>query len=150
MKELILLLLTATLLCARSGAVDVYSSRDMQAQGQKLADKRGQFGSEDLARYGNHYTLLAVRNKTGSSEVHLREADIFIVESGEATLLSGGELVNPKTTKPGEIRGTSLKGGERRTVGAGDIIHIPAGTPHQLLVENGKPFVYFVIKVMGQ
>ena len=30
---------------------------------------------------------------------------------------------------------------------AGDAVHIPANTPHQLLVENGKQFTYFVIKV---
>jgi len=40
--------------------------------------------------------------------------------------------------------------GERRQVGEGDIIHIPANTPHQLLIENGKPFTYFVVKVTGQ
>ena len=55
--------------------------------------------------------------------------------------------MNPQTQKPGEIRGTSIEGGERHRLGAGDIIHLPAGTPHQLLVEEGKPIVYFVIKV---
>jgi quercetin dioxygenase-like cupin family protein len=32
----------------------------------------------------------------------------------------------------------------------GDIVHIPAGTPHQLLLDKGKPFTYFVVKVTGQ
>jgi quercetin dioxygenase-like cupin family protein len=59
-------------------------------------------------------------------------------------------MVNPHTTKAGEIRGSSIAGGERHNLGVGDIVHIPAGTPHQLLVENGKPFTYFVIKVSAQ
>jgi mannose-6-phosphate isomerase-like protein (cupin superfamily) len=94
--------------------------------------------------------MLAVRTKTGSSELHEHEADVFVIESGQATLVTGGRMVSPHTEKAGEIRGTSIEGGERREVAEGDIIHIPANTPHQLVLENGKPFTYFVVKVTGQ
>jgi mannose-6-phosphate isomerase-like protein (cupin superfamily) len=93
--------------------------------------------------------MLAQREATGSAEVHEHEADIFVVENGDAQLVTGGKLVNPKTQKPGEIRGSSIQGGEKQAVTKGDIIHIPAGTPHQLLVTS-KPFTYFVVKVTGQ
>jgi mannose-6-phosphate isomerase-like protein (cupin superfamily) len=73
-----------------------------------------------------------------------------VVVSGSAALLTGGTIVSPRTESPGEIRGTGIEGGVKRAVGAGDIIHIPANTPHQLLVEKGKPFAYFVVKVGGQ
>jgi len=133
-----------------SQAVDIYSVRDLKTAEGKLAQKREPFASQDLARYGNHYTMLAHREETGSSEVHEHEADFFVVEEGEATLVTGGKVVNPKTQKPGEIRGSSITGGERHTLATGDIVHIPAGVPHQLLVEKGKPFTYFVVKVTGQ
>jgi mannose-6-phosphate isomerase-like protein (cupin superfamily) len=133
-----------------SQAVDIYSTSDLKAAEQKLAQKGAPFASKDLARYGNHYTMLAHREATGSSEVHEHEADIFVVESGEATIITGGKVVNPQTQKPGEIRGSSITGGERHALATGDIIHIPAGTPHQLLIEKGKPFTYFVVKVTGQ
>ena len=94
--------------------------------------------------------MLAYREETGSSEVHEHEADIFVIEDGEATIVTGGKVVNPKTQKPGEIRGTSITGGERHMLATGDIVHIPAGTPHQLMIEKGKPFMYFVVKVTGQ
>lgn len=116
----------------------------------KLAQKGTPFASQDIARYGNHYTMLAYREATGSSELHEHDADIFVVQSGEATIVTGGKMVNAKTEKPGEIRGTSINGGEKHTLAAGDIIHIPAGTPHQLLIQKGKPFAYFVVKVSGQ
>ncbi len=147
MEKTLFLMLAAVSL---SQAVDIYSTKDLKAVEQKLAQKGTPFASRDLARYGNHYTMLAHRESTGSSEVHEHEADIFIVESGEATIVTGGKMVNPQTQKPGEIRGSSLTGGERHALAAGDIIHIPAGTPHQLLVEKGKPFTYFVVKVTGQ
>ena len=133
-----------------SQAVDIYSTRDLKAAEGKLAGKKEPFASQELARYGNHYTMLAHREETGSSEVHEHEADIFVIEDGEATIVTGGKVVNPKTQKPGEIRGSSITGGERHVLATGDIIHIPAGTPHQLLLEKGKPFTYFVVKVTGQ
>ncbi len=150
MKQLTFLVIASALAMAAAANVDIYSAKELQAAGHKLAQKGTQFASQDLARYGNHYTLLAVRDATGSSEVHEHEADIFLVENGEAILVSGGTMVNAHTTRRGEIRGSSIKGGERHHVATGDIIHIPAGTPHQLLIENGKPFSYFVVKVTGQ
>lgn len=145
-KTLFLALMTVGL----SPAVDIYSVQDLKTAEQKLAQKKAPFASQDLARYGNHYTMLAYREATGSSEVHEHEADIFVVKDGTATIVTGGTVVSPKTQKPGEIRGTSITGGERHTLATGDIIHIPAGTPHQLLIEKGKPFTYFVVKVTGQ
>jgi mannose-6-phosphate isomerase-like protein (cupin superfamily) len=118
--------------------------------GDKLAQKQSPFASENLARYGNHYTMLAERGQTGSSELHEHESDVFVVQRGEATIVTGGKIVNPHAEKPGEIRGTSIEGGERHHLAVGDIINLPAGTPHQLLLAKGKPFVYFVIKVKGE
>lgn len=144
------ILFSALMAASISQAVDIYSTRDLKAVEEKLAGKKEPFASQDLARYGNHYTMVAYREATGSSEVHEHEADVFVVEDGTATIVTGGKVVNPKTQKPGEIRGTSINGGERHTLATGDIIHIPAGTPHQLLIEKGKPFTYFVVKVTGQ
>ena len=149
MKRIPLFLLALTSLTATSGS-GLYTTDDLKTMTQKLAQKRTRFASQDLQRYSNHYTMLAYRGQTGSSEVHQHEADIFIVQSGGATLVTGGDLLNAHTEKPGEIRGTSIKGGERRHVGPGDIIHIEAGVPHQLLVDEGKPICYFVVKVTGQ
>ena len=135
---------------AEREAVDIYSPKDIREMSDALLKKRTQFASKELERYSNHYSMLAQREGTGSSEVHEHEADIFVIESGAATILTGGKLVNARTQKPGEIRGTSIEGGERHLLGPGDIVHIPAGVPHQLLIGKGQPFTYFVVKVTGQ
>lgn len=151
MKYITLLLLGSFgIWAATSPPVVVHSAKDLAAAASRLAAKKSRFAGEDLERYSHHYTMLAERDATGSSEVHAHEADIFFVLSGEATLLTGGKIVNPHTTKPGEIRGTSIQGGERQHVGKGDVIQITAGVPHQLLVTNGGPFSYYVVKVTGQ
>ncbi|MGI9075191.1 MAG: hypothetical protein ACR2JB_28605 [Bryobacteraceae bacterium] len=150
MKQLMLDLALSALVMGGATNVDVYSGKDLQALRQKLLQKRTQFAGQELERYGNHYTMLALRTATGSSEMHEHEADVFMIVGGQATLVTGGKIVKPHTEKPGEIRGSSIEGGERRQVTEGDIVHIPAETPHQLLIENGKPFTYFVVKVTGQ
>jgi mannose-6-phosphate isomerase-like protein (cupin superfamily) len=149
MKQIAMLLAAAAIALAADG-IDVYSAKDLAAMERQLEQRRTPFAGKDLARYGNHYTLLAFRRATGSAEVHEHEADVFVVESGEATLVSGGTVVSPRVEKAGEIRGSSIQGGQRRQLAAGDIVHIPAGVPHQLLIDKGQSFAYFVVKVTGQ
>jgi mannose-6-phosphate isomerase-like protein (cupin superfamily) len=150
MKKYILPLLIATAIFAATSAVDHYSVSDLAAIKDKLSAAHPTFKSEPLKQYKGHYTMLAHREATGSSEVHEHEADLFVIEDGEGTLITGGTLVNSHVEKPGELRGTSIAGGERIHYAPGDIIHIPAGVPHQLLVEKGKQVTYFVMKVTGQ
>src|SRR5437870_5440316 len=117
--------------------------------GKKLAPKinEGKVASERLATFPNHFAMIAHREGDGEAELHEKQADLFVVESGEATLVFGGEVVSPKTTAPNEVRGPSIKGGERKALAAGDVVHIPAKIPHQLLLPAGKEFTYFVMKV---
>ncbi len=143
-------LLSTAATAQSSGKVDIFTTQDLERLAKPPIAKGTQYADHNLAKYGNHYLLLVKREDTGSSELHEHDADIFVVEEGAGTILTGGKLVKPHTTKPGEVRGSGIEGGERHSLAKGDIIHIPAGTPHQLLLEKGKPFVYFVVKVTGQ
>ena len=105
------------------------------------------FSWAPLATYDNHLLGISHREGDGSAELHERQTDIMIVQSGEAMLVVGGTIVNPKTIKPNEVRGTSIDGGDIKQLGPGDIIHIPAKVPHQLKIRSGTAFTYLVIKV---
>jgi glc operon protein GlcG len=85
------------------------------------------------------------REKPGMAEVHTRDTDIIYVQSGTATLVTGGEVVDGRSTAPDEIRGASIRGGETHTIGRGDVIIVPAGTPHWFKEVNG-PVTYYVVK----
>jgi mannose-6-phosphate isomerase-like protein (cupin superfamily) len=150
MKYITLGLFATSVLLGASGAVDIYSPKDLQAMKAKLADTHPSFKSEALKNYGNHYSMLAYREATGSAELHEHEADILVFEEGEGTLLTGGKLVGPHTEKPGEIRAKSITGGEKHPFAPGYVIHVPAGVPHQVVLEKGKQVSYFVVKVTGQ
>jgi mannose-6-phosphate isomerase-like protein (cupin superfamily) len=113
--------------------------------GSKLNAQK--MASEQLGNYGNHLFMVAHRQGPGQAELHEKQADLFVVISGDATLVVGGEVVDAKTTAPNEIRGPSIRAGEKKKLGAGDVVHIPARVPHQLLVDSGKQFTYGVVKV---
>lgn len=85
------------------------------------------------------------RDKAGLVEVHEQDADIIYVLEGSATLVTGGEVIGGKTIAPGEIRGTDVKDGETRTISKGDVIIVPAGTPHWFKEVPGS-LNYYVVK----
>jgi mannose-6-phosphate isomerase-like protein (cupin superfamily) len=142
-------LLAAPLAAAQPGGFVVWSSSELKGHAKTLAPKMNQrkVATERLGTFGNHHALIAHREGDGEAELHETQADVFVVQSGEATLVVGGEMVDGKKTAPGELRAPSIKGGQKKPLAAGDIVHITASVPHQLLVPAGKEFTYFVIKV---
>lgn len=85
------------------------------------------------------------RDKAGLVEVHEQDADIIYVLEDSATLATGGTVLEGKTVAPGEIRGPDVKGGETRQISKGDVIIVPAGTPHWFKEVPG-PLTYYVVK----
>ena len=146
----ILLVTSATGAFAQVMNSDLWSRDELLARAQHLRERAAQgdgSANETLEKYPHHYTMLAFRNQSGVGELHENFADLFTILDGHATLVTGGELVDAKTTAPGERRGSSVKGGARRELKAGDEVHIPAGVPHQMLLGGGETVTYFVVKV---
>jgi glc operon protein GlcG len=86
------------------------------------------------------------REGPGQAEVHDRDTDVIHVLSGSATLVTGGTVVEPKTTAPGEVRGSRIDGGEARSLQPGDVVVVPYGVPHWFKEVSG-PLTYYVVKV---
>lgn len=156
MKTFLRAIVSTIILTAATGAIaqamnsDHWSRQQLLERAQHLRELAAQgdgSASETLVKYPHHYTMLAFRNKNGGGELHENFADFFTIVDGHATLVTGGELVDGKTTAPGELRGSSVKGGTRQELKAGDEVHIPAGMPHQMLLGAGETVTYFVVKV---
>jgi mannose-6-phosphate isomerase-like protein (cupin superfamily) len=128
---------------------DQYTPADLTALEKTLGQKTDATGTatETLKKYSTDYTMLAFRNKSGKAELHEKFADFYVVVEGQATLVTGGQMVNGKPTAPGEVRGDSITDGKETKLKKGDIVHIPANIPHQLMLANGDTFQYFIIKV---
>src|SRR5205809_6368224 len=121
----------------------------LQALGAEAAADVHHFAVKQLSDFPNEAFLLAHREADGQVEWHETQADVFVVQSGSATLIVGGTMINGETVAPHEKRNGSIQGGVRQKLSAGDIVHIPARVPHQLLLEGSHEFTYFVIKVKG-
>jgi|SRR5215469_5793345 len=107
------------------------------------------FAVEQLADFQNDSFLLVHRQADGQVEWHETQADVFFVQSGSATLLVGGTMLNAETVGPHEKRNGSIQGGLRKKLSPGDIVRIPPRVPHQLLLEGAPGFDYLVVKVKG-
>ncbi len=127
----------------------IWSASEIKGIEKNLTGKvdSQKFSSRQLDKFANHSTMIAHREGNGGAELHEKDADIFVVESGSATLIVGGEMVGAKTTAPNEVRGASIRNGAEHRLGPGDIVHIAPKTPHQLLLGGAKEFTYFVVKV---
>ncbi len=142
--------LAAPFAVAQQATVDHWTQAELTAKAQALvakAEASGGNASTKLTEYPNHFTMIAIREKSGGAEVHPSFADFFYVVQGHATLVSGGTVQNQQVASSGEIKGTAVEGGTRQELNPGDFVHIPAGVPHQLLLPKGESFTYFVIKV---
>ncbi|MEO8481848.1 MAG: cupin domain-containing protein [Acidobacteriota bacterium] len=88
------------------------------------------------------------RTETGMSELHDKETDTFYILSGAATFVTGGEMIESKLTAPGQYRGTGLRGGDTHQLAKGDVLVIPARTPHWFKDVSGS-IEYYVVKVVA-
>jgi mannose-6-phosphate isomerase-like protein (cupin superfamily) len=91
----------------------------------------------------------------GGVAVHFKVTEVYHVTDGAATLVTGGNVVNAKMRPadalsvrledgPGES-GTSIEGGVSQRIKAGDVVIIPAGTPHWFSNIEGS-ITYVVVR----
>jgi mannose-6-phosphate isomerase-like protein (cupin superfamily) len=113
----------------------------------KLAKHGDGSAGETLKEYPRHCPMLSFRSRDGEAEVHDNFADVFYVLDGRAVLVTGGAVAGARLVKPGETRGSSIEGGARQELRAGDVAHVPAGLPHQMLVAGEQTVTCLVMKV---
>ena len=89
--------------------------------------------------------VLAQRRGAGEVEVHETTNHVFIIVEGEAVFVTGGTLVGAKNTAPGQRRASSVQGGETRRLTKGDVITIPAKTPHWFKEVPTQTIAYYAV-----
>jgi len=114
---------------------------------RKMAKHGDGSASETLREYPQHFAMLSFRSRSGEVEVHERFADLFVVLAGAATLVTGGTVTGARIVAPGETRGESIAGGTPQKLRPGDVAHVPAGTPHQMLLKGDETITSLVMKV---
>jgi mannose-6-phosphate isomerase-like protein (cupin superfamily) len=78
----------------------------------------------------NGLIVLANRATARGAELHGKTNHIFIIVDGEGTFVTGGRLINAKEVSPGQTRADGIEGGQTHHLTKGDVITVPANTPH--------------------
>jgi mannose-6-phosphate isomerase-like protein (cupin superfamily) len=94
--------------------------------------------------------VLANRREAGPVEYHEHTNHIFIIVEGEATFVTGGTMVDPKQTSPDQMRATAIEGGETHHLSKGDVITIPAKTPHWFKDVPTTTVAYYAVNIESQ
>ena len=99
-----------------------------KAKGERKADQPVLV--QRLLELAPYNVNLEYRAAVANAAVHEREAELFYVVDGSATMVTGGKLVNPSRTNPDNLSGSGIEGGQAQRVRKGDFVMVPQGTPH--------------------
>jgi len=142
---LVTLVVSVAVFAADPEGFAMYKAADIKARAAAAKLDENKAGLDRVATWGNHGLLIVRREGDGAVEIHETQVDVITVVSGEGTLVVGGTMPDGKTTAPNELRGKIINGGVRKPMAVGDVFHIPAKVPHQMLVP--KSLVIQVVKV---
>ena len=120
-----------------------WTMAEMKAVAQDLAAKK-----ETTHRFfGEKNYNLEVRRLVGPQPIllHGKKSDFMVIQDGEGTFVSGGDLVNGKAggEDAGDMRGEAARGGASRVLKPGDVMFVPAGIPHGFV--ETKDHVTFIM-----
>lgn len=101
---------------------------------------------------GGHYVGVSLvsraRGQTTNGAVHDKVSEVYHVLEGSGTMILGGKLRNAKRRPvsdgngPG-ISGDGIDGGVSTRIAKGDVLIIPAGTPHRF--ESTDQFTLYTV-----
>jgi mannose-6-phosphate isomerase-like protein (cupin superfamily) len=90
-----------------------------------------------IVQSGSYRANLEYRNAVGPASVHEKEAELFYVIDGSATIMTGGSLTEERRTNPDNRTGAGIKGGTPRRIAKGDFILVPENTAHWFSAIDG-------------
>ena len=161
LRTLAVLLLLAQAGATRSlPAVDVKLTDIQATVKQEIANKTTDIQIRTVDAGGPHVGIAVVHRDKGSgpngAAIHDKVSEVYQVIEGAGTFVTGGALVNAQPRETGSdtvtrlsgpgAGGTGIKGGVSRRLVKGDMVVIPAGTPHWFS-EIPDSITYTVVRI---
>ncbi len=94
--------------------------------------------SQHILTLAPYNVNLEYRVSGAPAAVHEKEAEVFYVVEGGATMVTGGKLTGEKRTSPANLGGDGITGGVTRKISKGDFLIVPENTPHQITAVEGS------------
>jgi uncharacterized RmlC-like cupin family protein len=95
---------------------------------------------------GTATVLMVRRDQPGEIELHTAQNDVLVAHDGRARVLIGDKVEGAHEVSPGEWRGGKMSGAHSYSMAPGDVLWIPAGLPHQVIVPAHGSFNYLAMK----
>lgn len=113
------------------------------------ADRKGDapVTAEPILLLAPYRAQLEYRPVNAPAAVHEKDAELMVVLQGEGDIVTGGKLVDEKRVNSANLTGPSIEGGTSHKVVKGDMILIPANSPHQVTPSGGAPIVLMTMHV---
>ena len=126
------------------------SDKDITALVDKAkADRKGDAPvvAEPILLLAPYKAQLEYRPGTGPAAFHEKDAELMVVLDGTGNIVTDGKLVDEKRVNANNLSGSSIADGVTHAVVKGDMIIIPANTPHQVIPTGGAPIVIMTMHV---
>jgi mannose-6-phosphate isomerase-like protein (cupin superfamily) len=113
------------------------------------ADRKGDAAvtAEPILLLAPYRAQLEYRPVNAPAAVHEKDAELMVVLEGTGNILTDGKLVDEKRVNANNWSGSSIANGVSHNVVKGDMILIPANTPHQVIPSGGAPIVLMTMHV---
>jgi mannose-6-phosphate isomerase-like protein (cupin superfamily) len=113
------------------------------------ADRKGDapLVAEPILSLAPYRAQLEYRPATAPAALHEKDAELMVVLEGTGDIVTGGKLADEKRTNANNLSGSSITGGNSQGVVKGDMLIVPANTPHQVIPTGGAPIVLMTMHV---
>jgi mannose-6-phosphate isomerase-like protein (cupin superfamily) len=113
------------------------------------ADRKGDapLVAEPILLLAPYRAQLEFRPGTSPAALHEKDAELMVVLEGTGNIVTGGKLVDEKRVNANNLSGPSISGGNSQAVVKGDMLIVPANTPHQVIPSGGAPIVLMTMHV---
>lgn len=113
------------------------------------ADRKGNapIVVERILSMAPYRVLLEYRPGTSSAALHENSAELMVVLQGAGNIVTGGKLVDEKRGNANNLSGSSITGGNSQAVVVGDMLMVPANTPHQVIPTGDASIVLMTLLV---
>ena len=126
------------------------NNKDIMALVDKAkADRKGDapLVAEPILLLAPYRAMLEYRPAQAPAALHEKDAELMVVLDGTGNIVTGGKIVDEKRVNAANLSGPSIADGNTQAVVKGDMLIVPANTPHQVIPTGGAPIVLMTLHV---
>ena len=113
------------------------------------ADRKGEapLVFEPILSLSPYRAMLEYRPAQAPAALHEKDAELMVVLEGTGNIVTGGKIVDEKRVNAANLSGPSIADGNTQAVVKGDMLIVPANTPHQVIPTGGAPIVLMTLHI---